>query len=38
MCTLAHMVASSTDVDLRRAQGLVSEQRLHDIDRFTSPS
>jgi hypothetical protein len=27
MCSLAHMVAGSTDVDLSQAQGCVSEQR-----------
>jgi hypothetical protein len=30
------MVDSCTDVDLRRAQGSVSEERLHDVDGFTA--
>lgn len=37
MCSVAHMIAGCTDVDLRQAQGRVSERRLHDIDRFTAP-
>jgi hypothetical protein len=36
MCSVAHMVAGCTDVDLRRAQGCVSEERLHDVHGFAT--
>ena len=36
VCCLPHVVAGGTDVDLRRAQRGVPEQRLHDVHRLTA--
>jgi hypothetical protein len=36
MCSLARLVAGSTDVDLCRAQGRVSKECLHDVDGFAA--